>query len=240
MTARARLEIVKGAARQTVGITAGRPATIGRSKNATLQIMSGPVSRVHCQLQFDGRQWLLTDLDSRNGTWIGTERVKSKPIPHGTIFLLGKRVGIRFQVVEAAKPAPPPPAPMVVPSADDGDACSFCQGPFVAGEIGVPAGEGRTLHQQCLSVSKLIGAEIAGVRVIERVGGSGHVHRLRAHQPSLSRHVMLYVFDKESTSAPDFSARLLDEVRAVSKLLHPRLIQIHDMVDEEGSSLIIT
>ena len=74
MTARARLEIVKGAARQTLGITAGRPATIGRSANADLQIVSGPVSRVHCQLQFDGGNWLLTDLDSRNGTWIGSKR----------------------------------------------------------------------------------------------------------------------------------------------------------------------
>jgi len=239
MTARARLEVVKGAARQTLGIAAGRPATIGRSANADLQIVSGPVSRVHCQLQFDGRQWLLTDLDSRNGTWIGTKRVKSQPIAHGAIFLLGNRVAIRFQVVEAAKPTPPP-APVEAPSGDPADSCSFCLAPFLNGEIGVPAGEGRTLHQQCLSISKLVGTELGGVRVIERVGGLGHVHRLRSHQPALSRHVTLYAFDKEASSAPEFQARLLDEVRAVSKLLHPRLIQIHDMIEDQGSSMILT
>ena len=246
MTARARLEIVKGAARQTLSMEAGRPSTIGRSSNADLQIVSGPVSRVHCQLQFDGKQWLLTDLDSRNGTWIGTERVKSRPITHGTIFLLGKRVAIRFQVVEApkaARPAKAPaaaPAPTELPAADEGTRCSFCDGPYLDGEIGVPAGEDKAIHQQCVSVSKLIGVEIGGVRVIERVGGFGHVHRLRAHQPSLSRHVTLYAFDKEGSSAPDFGKRLLDEVRGVSRLLHPRIIQIHDLIEEQGQSLILT
>lgn len=243
MSARARLEIVKGAARQTLTMEAGRPSTIGRSSNADMQIVSGPVSRVHCQLQFDGRQWLLTDLDSRNGTWIGTERVKSRPITHGTIFLLGKRVAIRFQVVEAAKPEPAPrpvASPQEETSPVEGACCSFCFGVYVNGEIGVPAGEDKTIHQQCLSVSRLVGAELGGVRVIERVGGSGHVHRLRAHQPSLSRHVTLYAFDKEASSAPNFANRLLDEVRGVSKLLHPRLIQIHDLIDEQGQTLILT
>ncbi len=241
MTARARLEIVKGAARQTLRMEAGRPSTIGRSSNADLQIVSGPVSRVHCQLQFDGKQWLLTDLDSRNGTWIGSERVKSKPISHGTIFLLGKRVAIRFQVVEAAKPAPmPPPPPMEEASSAEGACCSFCGGAYGDGEIGVPGAEAGTIHQQCLSISRLVGAELGGVRVIERVGGSGHVHRLRAHQPSLSRHVMLFAFDQEASSAPNFARNLLDEVRRVSKLLHPRLLQIHDLVEEQGQSLILT
>jgi serine/threonine protein kinase len=239
MSARARLEIVKGAARQTIGISAGKPATIGRSKGASLQILSGPVSRLHCQLQFDGKRWLLTDLDSKNGTWIGGQKIRSKAIEHGTIFLLGKRVAIRFQVVEAAKPAPvgrkeQPPEPV------DVESCSFCGEPFKAGVKGVPGAEGQLFHPGCLDVSKLLGVEIGGVRIIERVGGTAHVHQLRAHQPSLSRHVLLFAFDEETRAKDGFQDRLLEEVRAVSKLLHPRILQIHDLVEEKDATLVVT
>ena len=231
-----RLEVVKGAASKTLRLEPGRPATIGRSQAADLQIVSGLVSRLHCKIQFDGRVWILTDLDSRNGTWIGTKRIKSRLLDSGTIFTLGQRIAVRFstETVAARPPVAPPSAP--------GEAanCSFCGRGAEAARPLVPGGADRVFHKGCLTLSGLVGTEVGGVRVIERLDGLGAVHRLRAHQPSLNRHVLLYAFDESVFAAEDFRGKLLNEVRAVSRLLHPKILQIHDLVEHQGSQLVVT
>jgi serine/threonine-protein kinase len=77
------------------------------------------------------------------------------------------------------------------------------------------------------------------VRIVERVGGGGAVHRLRAHQPSLKRHVLLHALLPGTLGGVEFRAQLLEEVRGVSKLLHPRILQIHDLVDEQNVCLVV-
>ncbi|RGE18539.1 FHA domain-containing protein [Leucobacter sp. wl10] len=54
--------------------------TIGRSSDSTLVIVDDYTSTYHARLARSGEQWVLTDLDSTNGTRVDGERI-SQPVP---------------------------------------------------------------------------------------------------------------------------------------------------------------
>ncbi len=323
----AKIEIVKGASPKTLLLDGHKPVVLGRAESCDLHILAGPVSREHCRIEFDGKVWLLVDLSSRNGTWIGEERIKSRPLGQGEVFSLGKVVFIRFvheavasasaPKASAAAPAPvpppgappkaapapvappkaaPPPAPPkaapapaappkvapapaappkavpspapakpAAPKASDGKtrpmppppvkappkpvparaveaegaACAFCGEALGANDPTVKEGD-KVLHPDCREFFVLREKEIGGVKIVERVGAPRPLQRLRAHQPSLKRHVLLHGFLPETRGGDEFRTRLLTEVRTVSRILHPRILQIHDLVEEKGVCLVVT
>ena len=49
-------------------------STIGRHPDCDLVVDSGPVSRFHCKITKHENTYFLTDLGSRNGTYLGTVR----------------------------------------------------------------------------------------------------------------------------------------------------------------------
>ena len=61
----------------TLGI---EPLTIGRSSEAGLVIRDDYTSSHHARLVLWGEQWMVQDLDSTNGTWLGGRRIAS-PVP---------------------------------------------------------------------------------------------------------------------------------------------------------------
>lgn len=56
-------------------LTPGRTVTIGRSPNSQIVIKDEQASRQHAEIFLSDGRWTLRDLDSRNGTAVGTERV---------------------------------------------------------------------------------------------------------------------------------------------------------------------
>ena len=56
------------------------PLTIGRSSEAGLVIRDDYTSSHHARLVLWGEQWMVQDLDSTNGTWLGGRRIAS-PVP---------------------------------------------------------------------------------------------------------------------------------------------------------------
>jgi transcriptional regulator with PAS, ATPase and Fis domain len=54
------------------------PLQIGRGGAAGLVLDDGSVSRAHCEIGFDGARWRITDLDSRNGTFVDGERLRGE------------------------------------------------------------------------------------------------------------------------------------------------------------------
>ena len=71
----------------TSGVAAGTSipledefVTIGRSGDSTLVIVDEYTSTYHARLSRSGDQWILTDLDSTNGTRLDGQRV-TKPVP---------------------------------------------------------------------------------------------------------------------------------------------------------------
>jgi hypothetical protein len=89
--------------------------TIGREAGNDVVVNHGEVSRRHASLTWDGRQFIIQDLGSANGTFVNGVRLTGPQVlQQGDVIGLGSMVLLGFQALpEAAAPpayAPPPPA----------------------------------------------------------------------------------------------------------------------------------
>ena len=65
------------------------PLTIGRGREAGLQLPHALVSRLHCELFEDHGRLVVRDLGSLNGTFVAGRRVDSAPIGSGELLTIG-------------------------------------------------------------------------------------------------------------------------------------------------------
>ncbi len=69
----------------------GQAATIGRAPTCQIVLKDDRCSRNHVEVFFSGGQWVLRDLDSRNGTMIGSQRITGDHLLHaGDIIRIGR------------------------------------------------------------------------------------------------------------------------------------------------------
>jgi hypothetical protein len=74
---------------QTYSIT-DRTASIGRISTAGGIVLRDPnVSRTHAELEFDGKVWLVRDLNSTNGTLVNGEDVTEAVLHSGDVLTIG-------------------------------------------------------------------------------------------------------------------------------------------------------
>ncbi len=52
--------------------------TIGRTPNNDIVIVDHSVSRFHAYLRFDGKEWLVADAGSKNGSWLGSAGLEAR------------------------------------------------------------------------------------------------------------------------------------------------------------------
>ncbi|MEY9214501.1 FHA domain-containing protein [Thermobifida halotolerans] len=87
------LVVTKGPlAGTTIDLTA-QPITIGRAKDSTLVINDDYASGRHARLFPDNGRWIVEDLGSTNGTYLGTARLtRPQPVSVGQPIRIGKTV----------------------------------------------------------------------------------------------------------------------------------------------------
>jgi len=78
--------------------------TIGRASECTICVRDIMMSRSHCRIEQQGDAWILTDLQSRNGTCLGHERVERHLLREGDSL----RMGRTFVTFHAGKFEPGP------------------------------------------------------------------------------------------------------------------------------------
>jgi len=66
--------------------------TIGRHEDNTIVINNLAVSAFHARIDKQGSDFILTDLQSTNGTFVNDERITSRKLLHGDNVLIGKHV----------------------------------------------------------------------------------------------------------------------------------------------------
>lgn len=93
------LQVVDGFEKGQVYADMCTPITIGREEDNTIQLNDERVSRFHAKIQEDGGRFILTDLDSTNGT-----RVNGHPIQM-RIMQIGDQVGLGRSVLLFGSPA---------------------------------------------------------------------------------------------------------------------------------------
>lgn len=68
---------------------AGTITTIGRAESNKVCIPSDRVSRQHATIEWTGDRFMLTDMGSRNGTYVNNEKVKVRRLANGDAIVIG-------------------------------------------------------------------------------------------------------------------------------------------------------
>ena len=79
--------------------------TIGRVEDNMFQIAEPSVSSHHCEVLLRGKEVVVKDLNSTNGTYINGEKISEAPLNPGQILRLGQ---IEMRLETDAAPAGPP------------------------------------------------------------------------------------------------------------------------------------
>ena len=88
-----RLVVTEGAlAGTTIGL-GNDPVTLGRADDSTLVLTDDYASNKHARLVLGDGTWLVEDLGSTNGTYLGPDKVvRPTPVPLGQPIRIGKTV----------------------------------------------------------------------------------------------------------------------------------------------------
>jgi signal transduction histidine kinase len=69
----------------------GRVVTVGRHPNNDISLLLESVSRFHAKLELVGSHWILTDLNSSNGTYVNGERIATpRTLAEGDVVTFGR------------------------------------------------------------------------------------------------------------------------------------------------------
>ena len=78
-----------------------RDALLGRGLDSILRLVADGVSRRHAIVQRSGPDFVVKDLDSKNGTFVNGERVSNAVLKNGDLIQVGSNVLIKFAWVNA-------------------------------------------------------------------------------------------------------------------------------------------
>lgn len=67
-----------------------KPMTIGRHGDNTIVVADEGVSRHHCVVEYVDEEVIVRDLESRNGTKVNGEEIKTKVLAEGDIIQVGQ------------------------------------------------------------------------------------------------------------------------------------------------------
>ena len=92
-TAPSKLVVTQGALQGTILDLGEAPITIGRANDSTLVVTDDYASSRHARIFAQNGQWIVEDLGSTNGTYLGRTRVtRPVPVPVGVPIRVGKTV----------------------------------------------------------------------------------------------------------------------------------------------------
>lgn len=85
----------------------------------------------------------------------------------------------------------------------------------------------------------LVGKTLDKFIIRERIGAGGMATVFKAYQPTLDRYVAIKVLPAYHARDPVFVQRFVREARAVAKLTHPNIVQIHDFGEVDNITFIV-
>ena len=162
----------------------GSTVVVGRDPANQVIISDPAASRRHFQISEKGGLWLVSDLGSRNATYVNEEQLDREQA-----LAFGDRIQVGETVI------------------------SFLEEDQV--DKGAAGG--------------LAGKDIAGYKILERVGRGGMGTVFKARQISLNRIVALKLLSSRYASDPSFVEKFVAEARAAAQLNHPNVVQVFDV-----------
>jgi pSer/pThr/pTyr-binding forkhead associated (FHA) protein len=90
-----------------------QPVAVGRDQTADVAIHDDTLSRRHFLIRREGDAFLIKDLNSQNGTWVGGLRVQGTTLRHNVCIVAGRTLFIFSEHPLPASPAGVLPAALV-------------------------------------------------------------------------------------------------------------------------------
>ncbi len=193
----------------------------GRSKTAHLRLTDDHCSRSHFLVEFNPPDCRLTDLGSRNGTWVNGQRVQAADLRDGDII----KAGQTHLLVALASPATGTAADSIATRClPAGDAL-----PATAPETVLPSPADAAAPLPSAGFPRVAGYEI--IRTLGR-GGMGVVYlaRCAADQSlvALKTIILAVAVQRHQTE------RFLREARILRELRHPHIVAFRDIGESDG------
>src|SRR6516225_5147432 len=99
------LQVIQGPNRGTVFMVPERDTLlIGRSRATETRLTDPHVSRIHCQIQAEGKKVWVLDFDSASGTFVNGTRVKRPSLKQGDRIRIG-RSELQYMTDEPEEPS---------------------------------------------------------------------------------------------------------------------------------------
>lgn len=96
---------IEGESLGQVTVLEGEEIVIGRGQSSTLCIPDSGISRKHARLVWTGNKYILEDLGSANGTYVGGLPIQAQALADGDVVQLGPSVVFRYTVTDADQQA---------------------------------------------------------------------------------------------------------------------------------------
>lgn len=182
---------------------------VGRSRATDTHLIDPHVARVHCQIQWQGDHYILSDFDSEGGTFVNGIRIREHRLQPGDLIRIG---GTRLQFLEDDQTPSPEAATTAAPSRATPVPAT------VAAPTPVPIkGWARQLTGQKFGPYQ-IGPLLAKSK-------TGYVFHARNVRKNLD--VALKVLDARFGTDEALVQRFIDAMKTVLPLRHPNLILVH-------------
>jgi serine/threonine protein kinase len=189
----------------TAGPDAGRvfelksegPLLVGRSKSTPTRLSDPHVSRVHCQVQLDGDDALLTDFESASGTLVNGDRVSRHVLQPGDIITIGE-TQLLFQVGDQGEHKTVPPE----------------------------AQQARQAVLKPLRLGDLTGRKVAHFEVGQIIAQGTTSVIFRATDQKENKEVALKVLQPEISQNEEEMKRFVRAMKTMLPLRHPNLVAI--------------
>ncbi len=203
---------------------------LGRHPSAALRLLDMKVSKGHCHIRVGNGNGTasLTDLGSTHGTLLN-----GNPVKDGAPLHPGDEIRLGMTILRVLSDGPADEE--VVPSAEG--AAEFTASEDLAATaafrrpIGKPA-EGPP--RKAFPPDELVGKDLGGYRVLEKIGQGGMGAVYIAEQKSLNRKVALKVLSERLVKDAAFVDQFVNEARAAGQLNHPNVVQVYDVGQENG------
>lgn len=227
-------EAGKGPRTILTDLVPGDKLSVGRGQNVQLWVNDKNISREHCQISNENNKVIVTDLKSRNGTFINGQRIlKRTEVKEGDEI----RLASTSQIVvffENVKEPVKPDVPMSKPRHNYEDK--------IAQEATVKvASATKGLASILPKEFSLTGEEFNGYKVESKLGSGGMAVVYKGTHLALNRPVAIKTLSKRLIQNPKAIKRFLNVAKISGQLNHPNIVQIYDSgkLDQYGIYYIV-
>ncbi len=99
-TALGTVKITKGMEPKSFELRAGTKITIGSKEDNVIVISGDGISRHHSEIFPRGKEWVIKDLGSKNGTYVNAQKVTERPLASNDVIAIGS-IQLKFNLAGA-------------------------------------------------------------------------------------------------------------------------------------------